>query len=110
MHDHLMSAGRFAVNILASGQEDIARHFGGSPIEGLEPRIVSVGGIPTLSDACAMLTAHCAAMHDCGDHTLFIGHIQFVAADDRLPLVYHAGRYASLVAMRDVGAPILEFW
>ena len=35
MHGHLIAAGRFAVNILASGQEDYATHFAGRPIPGL---------------------------------------------------------------------------
>jgi hypothetical protein len=31
-------------------------------------------------------------------------------ADDRAPLIYHAGHYASLVVTGEPSAPIPEFW
>ena len=50
------------------------------------------------------------ASHDCGDHTIFIGHIRQMAADHRPPLVYHAGRYAAIAYIRDVSPGLPEFW
>ena len=100
------------MNILADGQEDLATHFAGharSPA--LPPAFVHVAGVPLLADVCARIAAEIIARHDCGDHTLFIGHIVHMEADDRAPLVYHAGRYAGVLhrqSDRDVGLP--EFW
>ncbi len=110
MHDHLIAAGRFVVNILAVGQEDFANHYSGHPLPGLDPSFEPVAGVLALPMASAWITAEVVAEHDCGDHTIFIGHIRFMAADERPPLVYHAGRYASLVPTRDAVAPVPEFW
>jgi flavin reductase (DIM6/NTAB) family NADH-FMN oxidoreductase RutF len=110
MHGHLREAGRFAVNILAAGQGDHATHFAGRPNPGIDVAITRVGGIPTLGESCAWMTAEIAATHDCGDHTIFIGHIQKMAANDRPPLLYHAGRYAGLVPIGEPNPAMPEFW
>jgi flavin reductase (DIM6/NTAB) family NADH-FMN oxidoreductase RutF len=110
MHAHLTTAGRFAVNILATGQEHYATHFSGRPIPGLDVALHEVGGIKILADASAWMTAETAVTHDCGDHTLFVGHIRRMEADERAPLLYHAGGYAALVPAREVAQPVPEFW
>jgi flavin reductase (DIM6/NTAB) family NADH-FMN oxidoreductase RutF len=110
MHGHLIAAGRFAVNILASGQEDYATHFAGRPVPGLEIDLARIGDVPTLVGASAWMTAEIAAAHDCGDHTLFIGHIRFMEASDHPPLLYFAGRYAALVPLREETPSLPEFW
>jgi flavin reductase (DIM6/NTAB) family NADH-FMN oxidoreductase RutF len=111
LHPHLEQAGAFGVNILADGHESYAQHFAGRPIAGIEIAFNWIHGIPLLVDACARIAAENVAQHDCGDHTLFVGHIVHMEADDRPPLLYHAGRYAGLVDRRGdhlVAAP--EFW
>jgi flavin reductase len=110
MHDHLIAADLFAVNILAAGQEALASHFSGSPRPELNPRMVDIGGIPTLAETAARITAGLIAAHDCGDHTIFVGQIRFMAADELSPLLYHAGHYASLAPVRGEDAPMPEFW
>jgi flavin reductase (DIM6/NTAB) family NADH-FMN oxidoreductase RutF len=96
IHRHLLDAGAFGVSILSAAQQDLASHFGGRPIQGLEVTVEPVGGIPTLSGACAWITADLAATHPCGDHTLLVGRIQQLGATGAQPLLYHAGRYATL--------------
>jgi len=110
MHPHLTKAGRFAVNILASGQEHYATHYSGRPIAGLRVNFHAVGGVAILADASAWMTAETVATHDCGDHTLFVGHIRRMEADERPPLLYHAGRYGALVPTHEVPQPVPEFW
>jgi flavin reductase len=110
MHDHLAAARQFSVNILAYNQEDAALHFAGFLPQVSVPAFQSRDGVPLLTEAAAQLTAEIAANHACGDHTLFIGRITWVAANDRLPLLYHASRFASLVPHREPDAPLLEFW
>ena len=100
MHDHLIAAGRFGVNILAEGQQDLANYFAGRLVESFEPEFVLVDGVPTLANACATMVADVTATYACGDHTLFVGHIHAMAADDRAPLIYHAGRFTSLSGER----------
>src|SRR5258708_11876031 len=110
MHGHLIAAGGFAVNILASGQEEYATHFSGRPIPGLIVDLHPVGMVMIIAEASAWMTAETAATHDCGDHTVFVGHIRQMEADQRPPLIYHAGRYAALVPMREAALPVPEFW
>lgn len=111
MHALLVEAAHLGVNILAESQEDISVHFAGTPAPGLLPAFEHAGPVPLLADACGRIATEIVARHDCGDHTIFIAHILHMDADDRMPLVYHAGRYSSLVYRRgdhDVNAP--EFW
>ncbi len=110
MHGHLEAAGSFAVNILTIGQEDYATHFAGRPIPGLEVPFADVRGVPTIGDTSARIVADIASAADCGDHTIFIGHIRWMTADDRPPLLYHAGRYAYLVPAHGEDVPHPEFW
>jgi flavin reductase (DIM6/NTAB) family NADH-FMN oxidoreductase RutF len=110
MHDHLPTAGSFAVNILTIGQEDYATHFAGRPIPGLEVPFAYVRGVPTIGDTSARIVADIASTADCGDHTIFIGHIRWMTADVRPPLLYHAGRYAYLVPAHGDDVPHPEFW
>ena len=98
MHPHLHAAGRFAINILGAGQEDIANHFAGRALHAYAPQFVHVGRIPTLGSVATVITAETIATHDCGDHTLFVGHIQTMMADDSAPLVYHAGKFGALAS------------
>jgi len=111
MHAQLMAAEGLGVSVLAQGQEDYGTHFAGTPVPHLSPAFAHVEGVPLIADACARIATEIVGRYDCGDHTLFIGHILHMEADDRPPLVYHAGRYASVVhrrSDRDVGVP--EFW
>jgi flavin reductase len=111
MHEAITAAGRFGVNMLANGQEQISGHFAGRPVAGLAIRFAHRAGTPVLADACARIVATIAASHDCGDHTLFIGHILAMEADGRPPLVLHASRYASLMyGGEQAGVPSIEFW
>ena len=110
MHGHLTAAGRFSVNILAAGQEDLASHFAGKPIPGLRVTFRDVGGIPAVPGASALITAELAANHDCGDHTIFVGHILTMVADERPPLLYHASHFAALVPLREDAPALPEFW
>jgi flavin reductase (DIM6/NTAB) family NADH-FMN oxidoreductase RutF len=111
MHAQLMTAKAFGVSILADGQEEVSQHFSGRPVPGLDIAFASLGGVPVLADACGRIAAEVAVRHECGDHTLFIGHILALDSDDRPPLLYHAGRYAGLVhRRRDHAVAVPEFW
>ncbi len=111
MHEVLMHGKHFGVNILAQGQENLSQHFAGRTIAGLIVPFTSIEGVPLLTDASAYIAARIVARHDCGDHTLFIGHILAMDADERQPLVYHAGRYAQIEhrpVTQQIAAP--SFW
>jgi flavin reductase (DIM6/NTAB) family NADH-FMN oxidoreductase RutF len=110
MHAHLQAAGAFSVNILAAGQEEYATNFAGRPVEGLRVGFREINGIPAIVGTSGLITAKVAAKHDCGDHSLFIGAIVSMAADEQPPLLYHASRFAALVPLREASPALPEFW
>jgi flavin reductase (DIM6/NTAB) family NADH-FMN oxidoreductase RutF len=110
MHGHLIAAARFTVNVLAAGQEPLAIHFAGRPVAGLSIGFAEFGGMPAIDGTAATIAATVAARHDCGDHTIFIGSIVAMAAEDRPPLLYHASRFGALVPLREEAPALPEFW
>ena len=110
MHATMLEAERFGVNILAESQRDISEHFAGQSNPALSIAFAEHAGVPLLDDACARMAAKNVAEHDCGDHTIFIGRILYLDADDRLPLIYHGGRYRGLDRGGEVAASALDTW
>lgn len=110
MHEHLPKAAAFSVNILAAGQEHLASHFAGRPVPFFQPSFDRHGDVPILLGTVASIVAEIAAAHDCGDHTLYVGHIEWMRAEDRTPLLYHASRFAGLVKLNEASPSVPEFW
>ena len=111
MHQVMSMTTHFGVNILADDQIEISEHFAGRPNMGLAVEFERVGPAMLLANACARIVAEVVAKYDCGDHTIFIGHIMRMNANDRAPLLYHAGRYRSLDRGRlDTNVGVPEFW
>ena len=106
-----VAAGHFGVSILAKDQEKPSQHFSGGPVADIAPEFVHVGRTPVLAEAAATIATDVAAQHDCGDHTLFIGHILHLQAHARAPLIVHEGHYASLIYSKE-RAPewVGDFW
>ncbi|HXD20100.1 MAG TPA: flavin reductase family protein [Vicinamibacterales bacterium] len=98
MHGHLIAAGRFAVNILGAGQHEVANHFAGRALPAYAPEFVFEGAIPTLGGVATVITADTATTYECGDHSIFVGRIRTMTADDSPPLVYHAGKFGALAS------------
>lgn len=95
----LRERGRFAVNILSSGQEAVSRRFATSKIvdkfEGVA-HTVSDLGLPLLTDALAHLECTTVNMHVEGDHTIFVGRVERMGVPGGEPLLYFKGRYERL--------------
>jgi flavin reductase (DIM6/NTAB) family NADH-FMN oxidoreductase RutF len=98
MHDVLAAASHCAVNILAAGQESLARHFA----EKMDDRFDGVGytrgitGSALLGDALAHIECKLVGRYPGGDHTIFIGEVVAAAAYAERPLLYYRGGYAQL--------------
>ncbi|CAM2193610.1 FMN reductase (NADH) SmoA [Paraburkholderia kururiensis] len=89
----------FAINILASDHEALARRFASSAIADKFADVAvaeTPEGVPAIEGAIATLV--CAHDHcrQTGDHLLFVGRIVRTAGDGGAPLVFHAGRFTSL--------------
>lgn len=106
MHAVLERASHFAVNFLASEQEELSRRFGsGEPQRGglaEEVRFDGVGygrgvtGAVLLNDALAHLECRVHARHVAGDHTIVVGEVEVATAHDGRPLIYYRGGYTQL--------------
>ena len=96
MHKALLSSSRYAVSILAEGQEALSDHFAGRTAAGLEVSFIYKDGLPVLKDAAAYLVCRVHEIHPAGDHTLYIGEVEFLELSDGRPLVFYAGKYRYL--------------
>lgn len=111
LHDVLGEIGHFGVSILAQGQEAISQHFAGQGVSQPELLFEHMSGVPVLAGVSAAIASEIVATHDCGDHTLFIGRILAMRDDERLPLVFHSGKYATVHYRKEVPAdPTVDFW
>ena len=101
IHELLRRAGRFAVSLLAGGQEAPAQHFarGVPPIalwRGIERRPES-GAAPHLAGALGWLDCELWREYEAGDHTLFAARVVAVEHGRAgSPLVYVDQAYRSL--------------
>ncbi len=109
-HAMVLDAGRFGVNVLGADQQDLALYFAGKKSLDVEARFETIGNVPMLLDCAARLGARVTSQCDCGDHTLFIGAIIFMEANDRPPLLYYRGAFGALAPQRLEKVPAPEFW
>jgi flavin reductase (DIM6/NTAB) family NADH-FMN oxidoreductase RutF len=95
------AAGRFSVNVLREGQEDLAVLFA-SKVEMHEKwsavTHAAADGVPVLDDALAWITCDVHELLPGGDHTIAIGAATAVGADSDggRPLLHHRGAFAGL--------------
>ncbi|HYZ61761.1 MAG TPA: flavin reductase family protein, partial [Acetobacteraceae bacterium] len=54
-------------------------------------------GIPLLRDCAARFECRTAFQHEGGDHVIFVGEVQDFVHSDRPPLVFHGGRYGTVL-------------
>jgi flavin reductase (DIM6/NTAB) family NADH-FMN oxidoreductase RutF len=102
-HPLISLAGKFCVNLLRLGQDDVAVRFSRrserDPFEGLAYSVEATGS-PVLDDALAFFDCELAEEHTAGTHTIFIGGVVACGARDGAPLGYFDGGY------RDFGCRI----
>ncbi|MBP6503654.1 MAG: flavin reductase family protein [Rhodoferax sp.] len=92
-------ASHFAVNILAADQQEISNRFATWPADRFAGLVwqPGAGGAPLFPGCCATFEVANETDHAAGDHTIFIGRVErFTETPDLAPLLFHAGRYASL--------------
>jgi 3-hydroxy-9,10-secoandrosta-1,3,5(10)-triene-9,17-dione monooxygenase reductase component len=95
----LRDIGRFCINVLAEGQDDVSRDFARSGTDRFAgvPWTPSPHGSPVLDDVVAWIDAQLWAEYDGGDHTLAVARVLDLGAEPgRRPLLYHRGSYGLL--------------
>jgi flavin reductase (DIM6/NTAB) family NADH-FMN oxidoreductase RutF len=92
-------AGHFGVNVLAAGQEHLARRFASKADAKFAEVSHSVhDGIPVLDGALAWVGCELERLVPGGDHTIGIGavHSAELGAPGTAPLIWFRGAYGSL--------------
>lgn len=89
------SAERYAINVLAHDQADLARRFSrphADRFSGVAYRL-GIADAPLLEGCIAWFECRHHAMHRAGDHILFIGEVETCERRHGTGLVFHHGRY-----------------
>lgn len=93
-------AGRFAVNVLHIGQQPVAGRFArrdAPRFESVEWAVRAEGGSPILAGSLASFDCRTYAVHEGGDHLIFIGQVEHAWFEPhRDPLLYFRGKYRRL--------------
>ena len=95
---HLRERGRFAINILHQGHEQLSRRFASTRLDKFDgvPFTLGTLGVPLIDQALAYLECRTVSAHVEGDHTIFVGRVEAVGVGEGEPLLYYRGRYHRL--------------
>jgi len=101
-------AGHFCANVLAAGQEKLARVFGTSGTDKFAGVSWSPApsGAPILAGALTWVGCTVEAVHEAGDHHVVLGRVTDLGAVGReRPLLFYRGRYGVTAAEPAPGPP-----
>lgn len=95
LHQHILRAEYYVVNVLESRQEALSRRFAGDRLV----RFEGVGcttdarGLPVLTGTLATIVCERHAVFEAGDHTIVVGRVVGGAVHGGRPLLYYRGGY-----------------
>ena len=98
----LREVGRFCVNVLAEDQSHLSQQFARSGTDKYAgvPWAHSPHGSPVLDGVVAWIDSEVWAEYEGGDHTIVVGRVLDLGADEsRSPLVFHRGGYGLQAAL-----------
>jgi flavin reductase (DIM6/NTAB) family NADH-FMN oxidoreductase RutF len=89
---------RFGVSVLEAKQTGLSDRFAGRVADELpEATFEVVHETPLVEGALAHLVARVVRSYWGGDHSLFLGQVEFARYGEGRPLLFHGGRYERLV-------------
>jgi flavin reductase (DIM6/NTAB) family NADH-FMN oxidoreductase RutF len=95
----LREGARYGISVLESRQSALSDHFAGRRSDGAEePRFEIVRDTPLVEGALAHLVARVVRSYWGGDHSLFLGQVEYVRYGEGEPLLFHGGRYERIAA------------
>ena len=93
---YIASSRIFCVNVLASGQRELAERFSGGvrdrQFDGIAHRIATTGA-PVLDGVVAYFDCEIENEHHVGSHSIFVGRVVECGVGEGLPLAYFDGAY-----------------
>ena len=100
---------RYGVSVLEEGQTALSDRFAGRATgDAPEPRFELVRETPLVEGALAHLVARVVRSYWGGDHSLFLGQVEYVRYGEGTPLLFHGGRYERVVRDPRVFAALPE--
>jgi flavin reductase ActVB len=101
-YETFTAASGFIINVLTNDHEELAIRFatkGADKFAGGEFRPGIVDGLPVLDDALANLKCRAHARYDGGDHTIFLGEVEYLRVSrDATPALHYAREFWSLAS------------
>lgn len=93
------NAGHFAVHVMASEQDALARAFSanGDAWEGID-WVENAHGVPVIAGCLSVFECETHARHDGGDHEIIVGRVQRVTTRPGEALLFCQGRYGGFAA------------
>jgi flavin reductase (DIM6/NTAB) family NADH-FMN oxidoreductase RutF len=86
--------GHYGVSVLCESQSALSDRFAGRAEAGLpEPRFELVRETPLVDGALAHFVACVEHSYWGGDHSLFLGRVEYARQHSGAPLLFHGGRY-----------------
>src|SRR5918995_842186 len=87
----------YGVSVLCATQSALSDRFAGRSGEDLpEPRFELVRETPLVDGALAHFVARVEKSYWGGDHSLFLGRVEYARQNPGTPLLFHGGRYEKL--------------
>jgi flavin reductase (DIM6/NTAB) family NADH-FMN oxidoreductase RutF len=88
----------YGVSVLCETQSELSDRFAGRPgAPGApEPRFEVIHDTPVVDGALAGFVARVVRSYWGGDHSLFLGRVEFARTGEGAPLLFHGGRYERL--------------
>jgi flavin reductase (DIM6/NTAB) family NADH-FMN oxidoreductase RutF len=97
MNSLLHEGARFGISVLEQRQSALSDRFAGRAAEDVpEPLFEIVRETPLVEGSLAHLVARVVRSYWGGDHSLFLGQVEYVRYGEGTPLLFHGGRYERL--------------
>jgi len=93
----LYEGSHYGVSVLCESQSALSDRFAGRMANGMaEPRFDLVRDTPLVDGALAHFVARVEKSYWGGDHSLFLGRVEYARQHPGTPLLFHGGRYERL--------------
>lgn len=96
MHALLAQSTRYAISILNSEQEAYSGHFAGFGPPDFTPAFTTRHHHPVIADAIAYFVTTLYAAYEGGDHTLYVGLVEYFESNSADPILYYSGKYRQI--------------
>jgi flavin reductase (DIM6/NTAB) family NADH-FMN oxidoreductase RutF len=97
MHRILPAVGRYGISVLAEDQKALSDHFAGRRIGDANIQFIDRAGTTLLDGALAHFAVKVVRAHPAGDHTLYVGSVEYFEYCEHKPLLFYAGNYQRLL-------------